>query len=147
MTRSEFHERHSEIIEYYQYIEMHLRGICAVLLASEEKSWFDQLDEHNTDTLGALITKIQSLQIQKSLDLFSPEDLDTLNQLRKNRNYWVHQCFTDPKERLVTYNRVDTIKNIEIVKRINSDLLAAIEWNEKITEVETPLVNKSILNR
>ena len=147
MTRSEFHDRHSEIIEYYQYIEMHLRGICAALLSDEDKTWFDQLDEHDTDTMGALINKIQSLQKQKNLEIFSPEDVITLNQIRKCRNYWVHQCFTDPSQRLVTYRRDDTIKNSEIAKRINSDLQIAIEWEEKITKIERPLITHAVLNR
>lgn len=35
MNKSEFRAKHSELIGYYQYIEMRLKGICAVILADE----------------------------------------------------------------------------------------------------------------
>ena len=140
MTKAEFRDRHSEIIEKYQNIEMHLRGICAALLANKDDSWFKKLDEHETDTLGELIKKIQFLQNQKQLELFTPEDIETLNQIRKSRNYWVHQCFIDPNLRTVTFRKDETIKHTEIAQRINSDLRTAVEWNEKITEIEKPLI-------
>ncbi len=37
MTETEFRVKHSELIEYYQLIEMRLKGICAALLADGEK--------------------------------------------------------------------------------------------------------------
>ena len=37
MNQSEFREKHSELIEYYQYIEMRLKGICAVIPADESR--------------------------------------------------------------------------------------------------------------
>ena len=39
MTENDFRFKHSELIEYYQYIEMRLKAICAAILADEEKSW------------------------------------------------------------------------------------------------------------
>ena len=144
MTKAEFREKHSEIIEYYQLLEMHLKGICASLLSGEDQTWFDQLDKHETDTLGALINKIQSLQKQKQLELFTAEDLETLNQIRKDRNYWVHQCFTDTKERLVIF-KGDSIKHQEIAQRIKTNLNTVIAWNEKITKIERPLIRSVML--
>ena len=39
MTETEFRVNHSTIIEYYQYIEMRLKVICAALLSDEERNW------------------------------------------------------------------------------------------------------------
>ena len=55
MTKTEFREKHSELIEYYQYIEMRLKGICATLLADEERGWFERLEDYESDPLGKLI--------------------------------------------------------------------------------------------
>lgn len=37
MTEAEFRVKHSELIEYYQLIEMRLKCICADLLADEDR--------------------------------------------------------------------------------------------------------------
>ncbi len=54
MTESDFRFKHSELIEYYQYIEMHLKAICAGFLADEEKGWFERLSDYETDSFGNL---------------------------------------------------------------------------------------------
>ena len=43
MTETEFRFKHSEIIEYYQLIEMRLKGICAALMADGNKGWYERL--------------------------------------------------------------------------------------------------------
>ena len=58
MTEVEFRVKHSELIEYYQLIEMHLKGICAALDVDKENSWFDKLDDFEADPLGKLLKKI-----------------------------------------------------------------------------------------
>ena len=47
MTESEFRFKYSELIEYYQYIEMRLKGICATILVltDEDKGWFERLSD------------------------------------------------------------------------------------------------------
>ena len=49
MNRSEFREKHGERIEYYPYIEMSLKGICAVILADE--------------SMGTIMTHLHALQV------------------------------------------------------------------------------------
>lgn len=58
MTESDFRFKHSELIEYYQYIEMRLKFICANFLAKDEQEWFDRLVDYETDSLGKLIKKM-----------------------------------------------------------------------------------------
>ena len=89
MTETEFRVEYSRLIEYYQYIEMRLKGICAALMADEEKGWFDRLYDYESDPFGVLIRTINLLQSQKQTVVLSEEDVSTLNNLRKSRNYWV----------------------------------------------------------
>jgi hypothetical protein len=45
MTENDFRIYHSKIIEAYQFIEMHLKMICADLLSDEERDWLERFDD------------------------------------------------------------------------------------------------------
>ena len=130
MTEKDFRFIHSELIEYYQLIEMHLKSICAAILADEEKSWLERLNDYETDSFGTLIKKIIEIQEQKQINLLSKDDLSQLDNLRKTRNYWVHQCFSLPKPIIF---KKDELKINEYANKIITDLNEAIMWDEKIT--------------
>ena len=132
MTETEFRFKHSELIEYYQLIEMRLKGICVAILADEEKSWFESLNDYETDSFGTLVKKITELQEQKNVYPLSKDDLSQLNDIRKTRNYWAHQCFGG--QRPIIFNN-DKLKNQEYAAKINSDLDEAIKWDEKLTKI------------
>ena len=138
MTETEFRAKHSEIIEYYQYIEMHLKGICAAILKDKERSWFEKLNDYETDPFGKLVKEIKVLQSQRNIVLFSQMDLEALEELRQKRNYWVHQCFSDHSPVIF---RKGELRNPVFSERIESDLRDAIMWDEKITEIERPLIS------
>ena len=110
---------------------MHLKGICAALIADEDKNWFSTLDDFDLDPLGKLILKIKTLQEEKKINLFSASDLDTLDALRLSRNYWIHQCFS--ADHHVIFKR-GAVRDVEFAKRINEDLRDAMDWDEKIVE-------------
>ena len=137
MTETEFRVLHSEIIEYYQLIEMRLKGICAAILADADKSWFDRLADYDSDPFGKLIKQIKTLQSQKNIFLFSQADFEALADLRETRNYWVHQCFTSFHP--VTF-RKGLVRWPEFAVRIKSDFQNAVDWDEKLTEIERPLI-------
>lgn len=142
MTETEFRIMHSRVIEYYQYIEMHLRGICAALLADAEKDWFERLGDYEADPLGKLIRQIKHLQEEKHLALFTPSDFEALDGVRNARNYWAHQCFSAiimP----VTFLK-GNVRRSEITARIELDFQDAVEWDKKIVEIERPLIRPSI---
>ena len=132
MTETEFRFKHSELIEYYQLIEMRLKGICVAILADEEKSWFESLNDYETDSFGTLIKKITELQEQKNVYPLSKDDLSQLNDIRKTRNYWAHQCFGGLRP--IIFNN-DKLKHQEFATKINSDLDEAIMWDEKLTKI------------
>ena len=131
MTETDFRSKHSQLIEYYQYIEFDLRSICADLLDDGDRSWFDKLDDFEADPMGKLLVKLKELQNRKHLCLFSADDFDTLNTIRESRNYWVHQCFNGSPHVIFRNNEV---RYPQHSIRIINDLNQAIEWDKKITE-------------
>ena len=132
MTEKEFRVKHSELIEYYQLIEMRLRFICADLLADKERTWFERLDDYESDPFGLLIHKIKEIQSQKQIAALTQDDFDSLAELRKTRNYWVHQCFGIHNP--ITF-RNGEVRNKGYEDRINADFDKAVEWDEKLTKV------------
>ena len=137
MTESDFRFKHSELIEYYQYVEMRLKFICSGLLADEEKVWFERLSDYENDSFGCLLKKIKEIQKQKKITLLKEDDFSKLDDLRKTRNYWAHQCFGGQTPIVF---KDDKVKRNEYAIKIVSDLDEAIEWNEKLTEIGKQII-------
>ena len=131
MTETEFRINHSKIIEYYQYIEMRLKVICAGLLSDEERTWFDRLNDYESDPLGKLIRKIKKTQRQKNMGLLTTKDFKALKSIREARNYWAHQCFGALEH--VTFKN-DAVKNQEYANRILADLNAAETVDQELAD-------------
>lgn len=137
MTESDFRFKHSELIEYYQYVEMRLKFICSGLLTDEEKVWFERLSDYENDSFGCLLKKIKEIQKQKNVALLKEDDFSKLDDLRKTRNYWAHQCFGGQTPIVF---KDDKVKRNEYAIKIVSDLDEAIEWNEKLTEIGKQII-------
>ena len=151
MTETEFRFKHSQLIEYYQYVEMRLKFICAALLADEERPWFERLDDYGTDPMGKLIQKLADIQKSIGREWLTEAETAKLNALRADRNYWCHQAFSGDLH--VTF-RKDAAKREMVLKRpefalkIVNDLNAAIEWDEKLTDVSRAIdAEKDIIRR
>lgn len=131
MTENDFRFKHSELIEYYQYIEMRLKAICAAILADEEKSWIERLDDYESDSFGTLLKKIKEIQKQKQITVLNKDDLAKLDKLRITRNYWAHQCFGGKYPIII---KKEVVNKQEYANKITADLSDAIDWDEKLTE-------------
>lgn len=140
MTESEFRINHSKIIEYYQYIEMRLKVICSALLSDEERTWFDRLNDYESDPLGKLIRKIKKTQRQKNTGLLTTKDFKALKNIREARNYWAHQCFGALEH--VTFKN-DAVKKQEYANRIITDLAEAEKLDQELSD-KVHLLNLSV---
>ncbi len=132
MTETEFRISHSRIIQYYQLVEDRLRAISAALLADEDRNWIDRLEDYETDALGKLIYQAQQIQKNGRFDFLPETDFDSLHELRKNRNYWCHECFNGDTP--VTF-RNGNVRRAYHSERLERDLEEAVIWDEKLTEV------------
>lgn len=132
MTETEFRVKHSELVEYYQLIEMRLRFICADLMADKDRGWFERLDDYELDPFGTLLKKIKEYQQQKQKTLLTEDDFAKLEDVRKTRNYWVHQCFGLHDQVLF---RKGSVRNPMHAQKILMDFDEAVEWDEKLTDI------------
>ena len=137
MTEKEsFQIMHSELIGYYQLIELHLKGICAAILADEGRDWYERLGDYTRDPFGSLLKEIKDAQNHKHIDVLDQKDLATLDALRKTRNYWVHQCFGgEPPVPLIIFSSDGRLKNNMHAQKLLADLNDAKDWDEKLTGV------------
>ena len=132
MTESEFRIKYSELIEYYQYIEMRLKFIYGAFLADNERGWLDRLNDIDSDPFGKLLHKINEIQVQRNVKVLNDEDFAALYDIREKRNYWVHQCFGGNNP--IVFSR-DKLRNPIYGTMIINDLDTAILWDAKLVEL------------
>ncbi len=131
-SETEFRRNHSRIIEYYQFVEMRLKGICAALISETGKEWNEKLDEYESDPLGRLIYQLRSIQGNVNPAIFSEKEFDHLNSVREARNYWCHQCFSAPHH--VTFKN-GSLRENAFRTRLICDLSEAIEMDRKLAKI------------
>jgi len=144
MTEKEFRVKHSELIMYYQFIEMKLKGLCAGLTSDSLLDWFVNLPEYKTDPMGKLIEKVKELQKNQSIPLLSDEEFKELDELRQARNYWCHQCFGGDCP--VVFKKDKTtgeyyMKCSDHSVDIERDLNVAMDWEVKLANLNREVSN------
>ena len=92
MTRDRFKLIHSELIMQVQFIENDLKLIYAGMHSGDFEENLDMLEKAN---LGTVIKKLKELDNSDGHPDLSKQDYTLLEQIRKIRNYWCHQCFLD----------------------------------------------------
>lgn len=132
MTESEFRIKYSELVEYYQYIEMRLKFICGAFLADNERGWLDRLNDIDSDPFGTLLRNIKEIQDKRHVEVLKDEDFVALGEIREKRNYWVHQCFGGRNP--IVFPR-GQLKNPAYGTMLIKDLDTAIMWDEKLVEI------------
>ena len=91
MTQEKFRIMHSELIEHYQFIEMHLEAICAYL---SDKSFMQGLEDVEKSNISHIVHEIKKHECEKSFSVLSAEDYDRIESMRLRRNFWCHDCYT-----------------------------------------------------
>ncbi len=132
MTESEFRIKYSELVEYYQYIEMRLKFICGAFLADNERGWLDRLNDIDSEPFGILLRKIKEIQVQRNVKVLSDEDFAVLDEIREKRNYWIHKCFGGNDPIIFPHGQ---LKIPGYGAMLIKDLETAITWDEKLVEL------------
>ncbi|MBR5114413.1 MAG: hypothetical protein IK101_03860 [Oscillospiraceae bacterium] len=133
MKEKDFRIMHSMIIEYYQLIEMRLKGICAAINMDGNKGWIERLDDYEEDPMGKLLIRIQKDQKQQGHEYIKIEEIHQLDKLRERRNYWCHQCFGG-SENYLHIKRGEVLPD-SLAQNIKTDLNEALSWDEKLTGI------------
>ena len=82
MTETEFRLKHSEFIEYYQYIEMRLKDIYAALCARNENDFFNYRDKVKRLSPKKLFTKLKKEINKHPYKCLSNEDFVQLDSVK-----------------------------------------------------------------
>lgn len=123
MNLQELRIAHSTLLEHYQFIEMHLEGIYAVLSG---KSFFSGLEDVERRSIYKIIKMIRRIEHIQGVSIFSEQIYSELESLNRSRNFWVHNCYTD----LVFNHRSETLKKPEDVKRLHNDIRTAVQMRD-----------------
>jgi hypothetical protein len=139
MDIDRFRIMYSELIENYQYIEMHLKGIYASLNTNDSiqtnslytGQFYENLMCVNEDCLKVIIDKIKEQEKMSKKTVIDNSIYDRLEKLRPRRNYWCHRCFVDMviDRKTKTYRRkyIDELLNDDRESRELRDILFQIK--------------------
>lgn len=123
MTLEKFRIMHSELIEHYQFIEMHLEGIYALLCG---KSFVDGLSDVETRNIAYLTNEIKRMELEMGVSIISGDEHEKIESARLRRNYWCHDCYTKP------FN----LKNTAFIKLLVDDVRKAEELREELYQIK-----------
>ncbi len=127
MIIKQFRERHSLLLEHYQYIEMHLEGIYAALC---NKNFHDGLQDVEKTNLFRLLVNIERIEKDTGRSVIASVDKMLLKRIIQRRNYWVHNCYTEP----IFERKTDNIKD-QVVDVLEDDIRDAESLRQNLYEV------------
>ena len=126
MNRDTFKMIHSELIQQVQCTEFNLKRIYAAMKNGDFNDNFNDLKNSN---LGVIARKLKDLDYSDNLPEFTEEEYKTIDDIRKIRNYWCHQCYLD-----YIYIQNDNEREIrfqEIANRLHYDELRTYDLFKK----------------
>lgn len=126
MNRDTFKLIHSELIQQVQCTEFNLKRIYAAMKNGDFNDNFNDLKNSN---LGVIARKLKDLDYSDNLPEFTEEEYKTIDDIRKIRNYWCHQCYLD-----YIYIQNDNEREIrfqEIANRLHYDELRTYDLFKK----------------
>ncbi len=126
MTIKQFRERHSILIEHYQFIEMHLEGIYASICS---KKFHEGLHDVEKTNLFRLLFNIEEIEKGENKSVIDSDDKELLRKILPRRNYWVHNCYTEP----IFDRKTDDIKK-QAVDVLEEDIRDAEVLRQKLYE-------------
>lgn len=126
MDRDTFKLIHSELIQQVQCTEFNLKRIYA---AMKDGNFNDNFNDLKNSNLGVIARKLKDLDYSDNLPEFTEEEYKTIDDIRKIRNYWCHQCYLD-----YIYIQNDNEREIrfqEIANRLHYDELRTYDLFKK----------------
>ena len=134
MTPQEkFRIMHSELIEHYQFVEMHLEAICAYLSG---KPFMEGLADVETSNIAQLVHEIKRQEKEKKVSVIPVGYYDRLETMRIRRNFWCHDCYTK-----MTFDaKTLTPRNERDRKAFVDDFMEARDLREKLFQIQVDLL-------
>jgi len=137
MTRDKFKLIHSELIMQVQCIEHDLKLIYSGMHSGNFDDNLDMLEKAN---LGTVIRKLKDLDYSDGHPDLSKQDYALLEQIRKIRNYWCHQCFLDYVYINDDYQRERKFQ--EIADRLSRDENRTWDLHEHLQQLRNKMLKR-----
>lgn len=135
MTLEKFRIRHSELIEHYQFIESHLKGMHNIITNANWNSYYEHQCDYDKDSLFQIVQKMKDLKKQ-GICVFSDEEYTQLEQIARKRNFWCHNAYTE-----LVFGR-DGLKKPEDIRRMVDDLLEAEKFRELVYQKKMSIIGR-----
>lgn len=135
MGLDEFRGIHSQLIEHYQFVEFNLEGIYAALCG---EPFIRGLQMVENDNIPRLINKIHAIERQSGKLYLSDEECKRLEEMRKRRNFWCHNCYVD----LVFDSETGGIKKESDVRVLMDDFREAESMRNLLFDKKLPLLQR-----
>ena len=132
MNIIEFKIKHSTLIEQYQYIELHLKGIYASL---SQKDFAFALDDVEICNIHKLSQEIKEIESKNHFNVITEDIYNRIDQARIRRNYWCHTCYT-----CMVFTTKGDPKKEEYSKNLLRDLREAENLREDLFNIKNKLL-------
>ena len=126
MTLEQYRIKHSILIEQYQWIEYDLEGLYANL---SDEPFCKAIAQIEKDSIGGVVREIRQIEKQQNITVFTNAEYRALDQMREDRNFWCHVCYTEAWDRETGIPRN--------AQRLTTDLReaeAVLVWLRKIKQ-------------
>ena len=128
MRLEEFRIKHSTLIENYQFIEQHLKGIYAAISGNE---FLSALEDVELSNVRKLVVEIQEIENHDNITVIPVEVYNRIEESRLRRNYWCHSCYFD-----MAFKPNGDPKNEKDINILKRDLREAEELREILFQIE-----------
>ena len=133
MNIRQFRERHSYLIEQYQYVERELEGIYASVSGKSFNSGLRDVEKTN---LNKLLMLIEEAEVTSGREILPESDKTDLRRLLPRRNFWVHNCYVD----MLFDRKTDDIKNQSDIDQLENDIRTAETIRQRLFEIKAEMM-------
>lgn len=130
MTIKQFRERHSYLIEQYQFVERELEGIYAKICP---QGFCEGLHDVEKTNLNKLLMCIEEIERKSGRDILPESVRSDLRSLLPRRNFWVHDCYV----KMQFDSKTDDIKKQSDVEDLENDVRVAETLRQRLFEIKT----------
>ena len=133
MTIKSFRERHSYLIEQYQWIEWELETIYASI---GHRNFHEGLHDVEKTNLNKLLTYIVETEKDTGREILTESEKAELRNLLPRRNYWVHNCYTEIR----FDSKTEDISNQSDVDALENDIRIAEALKNRLFDIKRKVI-------
>ncbi len=140
LSEDRFKAYYGNLMEQYQWVEFRLEGLYALCCKEGFLKGLSTTEKHN---ISALLDDLTRVQKESNITVLLDDEFARIREMCKNRNYWVHECFTDANENVILFHSKTGSPDQKSVERLHADLNEARELANMLYERFTSFIANS----